>query len=92
MAPEIVNGNPHNYLVDIWSLGILLYEMIHRKTPFSPKTLKRKNLKPPKFSSDIDPSAKDLILKILQKNPKERIALDQIFTHSWVTANVKTVS
>ena len=34
MAPEIANNLPHNYTVDIWSLGILLYELTHGYVPF----------------------------------------------------------
>jgi serine/threonine protein kinase len=34
MAPEIACNIPHNYNVDIWSLGILLYELTHGFSPF----------------------------------------------------------
>lgn len=39
MPPEIVNEKYHTEKVDIWSLGILLYEMIHGKAPFKASTL-----------------------------------------------------
>ena len=35
MAPEMVNNSSYNEKVDVWSLGILLYELIHGKAPFS---------------------------------------------------------
>lgn len=35
MAPEMIKELPYNQGVDIWSLGILLYEMIHGFSPFS---------------------------------------------------------
>ena len=34
MAPEILQELPYNSSVDIWSLGILLYELLHGYTPF----------------------------------------------------------
>jgi len=34
MAPEIVKELPYNYEIDIWSLGILLFELTHGYSPF----------------------------------------------------------
>jgi len=34
MAPEIIKEKPYNQGIDIWSLGILLYELIHGYSPF----------------------------------------------------------
>ena len=35
MAPEIISGKGYNYLVDIWSVGICLYEFICGAVPFA---------------------------------------------------------
>ena len=35
MAPEIIIKNGYNYNSDLWSVGIILYEMIHGYTPFN---------------------------------------------------------
>lgn len=34
MAPEIIRGSIYDRSIDIWSLGIILYEMINGVTPF----------------------------------------------------------
>ena len=45
MAPEMVAGTGHDFSVDWWALGILLYEMLIGVTPFfnkNPQMLKSK--------------------------------------------------
>ena len=39
MAPEIFKGSKHTFAVDIWSLGILLYEFLENVTPFYGSTI-----------------------------------------------------
>jgi len=36
LSPEMILGTGHNEKLDVWSLGILTYELIHGKTPFRP--------------------------------------------------------
>jgi len=92
MAPEIVYKKHYDYRVDIWSLGILLYELIHREAPYKGRSLPEISKSFQKtqitFSSSINPQAKDLILKILKTNPSERLSIAQILSHPWVQSHL----
>ena len=88
LAPEMINKSGHDETVDIWSLGVLLFELLTGKTPFnfkgdrnqlynSIKTLKIN------WTDDFPPLAKDLISKILRLKPSDRLSLDQISKHPW---------
>ena len=37
MAPEILRSQPYDEKVDIWSLGVLLYEIFQNKSPYKGK-------------------------------------------------------
>jgi serine/threonine protein kinase len=34
MAPEIMNKEPYNHKIDIWSIGIIYFELLTGRTPF----------------------------------------------------------
>jgi len=97
LAPEMVEmGHQHDHMVDIWAVGVLTYELLTGKSPFSPSnpSLKLKdvergtqqNIVAVKFDypKEFPPLAKDLVSKILRKNPKTRLNLFEIKTHPWV--------
>jgi len=37
LSPEMIMGTGHNEKLDIWTLGILMYELLNGKPPFTPK-------------------------------------------------------
>ena len=39
ISPEIVEGRPYSQMTDIWSIGVVLYEMCALKTPFNAESL-----------------------------------------------------
>ena len=96
MAPEIVHKTPYDYRIDIWALGILLYELIHGEAPFRGRNItditRSLAMKTIRFSSSVSPHAKDLITNILKTNPAERLSLHQIFNHSWVLAGLTNLN
>jgi aurora kinase, other len=73
IAPEIINQEEYKYSVDYWSLGILLYEMYHKYTPFNNTTLIEYNINTIKYINDFTTTIKNLFLQLIVINPKERL-------------------
>ena len=95
MAPEIVNDESYDKSIDIWSLGVLLYEMTHGYSPFRAKDGGEEEYKEIfrniiKMNYTIDKTlglskeCVDLIEKLLCENSKERITIQEVFMHKWV--------
>lgn len=88
LAPEMINKSGHNESIDIWSLGVLLFELLTGKTPFNFKGDRNQlynSIKTLKicWTDDFPPLAKDLISKILRLKPSDRLSLEQILDHQW---------
>ncbi|XP_059296031.1 serine/threonine-protein kinase OXI1 [Lycium ferocissimum] len=86
LAPEIILGNGHDFSLDWWCLGVVLYEMLYGTTPFRGSNLKetyyRILSKEPNLVGETT-SLRDLIRKLLIKDPKQRISLDEIKGHDF---------
>lgn len=37
LAPEMILGSGHDESIDVWGLGVLMYELLHGVPPFTPK-------------------------------------------------------
>ena len=96
MAPEMIKNQKHSYEVDVWALGVLLYEMLHGYPPFrgSRESEKYFNIVNCKFSFAewVSDEAQDLILKMIQKDPKKRIKVKQILNHPFFKCDEKNAS
>ena len=88
MAPEIVGCGNYDYSVDIWSLGILLYELLFGHSPFKAQSMKdvMLNIKNHDLTYDksISIECKDLINKLLNINPQKRLKIRDILQHPFV--------
>ncbi len=83
VSPEIINKNVQNYKsCDIWSFGIIMYELFHGYTPFKGKNDLEtiENIKKGKYkiNEKLPNDVKDLIIKLLNYNQNERLGLNDI--------------
>jgi len=78
----------HDFAVDTWSLGVLMYEFLKGQPPFAADktsdTYKRIVDLDIVFPDYFSPDAQDLILKLLQKTPSSRISLLDVPHHPWI--------
>jgi len=88
LPPEMVENKSHDEKVDLWSLGVLCYEFLCGNPPFEAPdnngTYKRIAKVDLRFPSHITPKARDLIAKLLQYRPEDRLPLDGVLTHPWI--------
>ena len=80
MAPEMLTNQPYSFSLDIWCLGILLYELIHGNAPFKGRTENEKcnnivKMVPIDYDPTLSMEAKLLIQGILKFNPNERLSM-----------------
>ena len=89
LAPELVNNFGHDNRVDIWCIGVLMFELLAGHPPWmgeDVQTLKynisRMKIK---WQKHMAPDAVDLIQKTLRYNPEERISLRNMLMHPFFT-------
>jgi serine/threonine protein kinase len=86
MAPEVLSRLPQTEKVDVWALGVLLYEMFHLCSPFRSmevaKIIRCVDEGRIAFKENLDPEVQNLITRMLRSNPAHRPAADDILDHS----------
>ncbi len=98
MAPEIICDNKQHRLSDIWSVGIIIYELYFGCYPFgNPENIMelKKEMQAhyptiPKIPRQGEHDSYcnhfyDLITEMLCQDPEERITWEKFFNHKWFT-------
>jgi len=82
MAPEINGHTPYGPEVDVWSLGVLLYTLLVGRHPF----------KTPNNFECMSLEARDLVVRMLCRDPRTRISLRGVLSHPFVAGTKLNVS
>ncbi|EAR86022.1 Serine/Threonine kinase domain protein (macronuclear) [Tetrahymena thermophila SB210] len=98
MAPEILNGKQYNEKCDIWSLGVIIYQMVFGKPPFMPAKGGGINglireIQKEKFDFPdqipISEELKNLLRRMLTVDPQKRLNFKELFSNRWITGEFK---
>ena len=88
MAPEILNGEEYTNKCDLWSLGVNIYQLYTKKPPYSGKFDKVILNQINKLGHSVldvikDDKLKDLLSKLLERDPQKRISWEEYFQHDF---------
>lgn len=100
VAPEILSGKGYDFKVDIFSMGAILYFLLTGKHAFrgcNPASILRNNEEckvefPEAEWKQISEQAKDLVQKMLCKDPAQRISTKEARKHKWLHPDTEYVS
>lgn len=99
MAPEVIEGK-YGREVDAWSIGVILYMILTGNPPFNGSNhqeifeavkIGKISFQNPQLIITSD-SVKDLIAKLLVKNPSHRFGAKEAYNHPWVAEEVERES
>ena len=94
MSPELIQHKKYNSNTDLWSIGVIIYEMITGEPPFKVKNYKQlvEKMKtdiniPVKYKRNISNECCQLLESLLSIDSKHRITWDNFFEHPWLQSN-----
>ncbi|NP_001136986.1 Serine/threonine-protein kinase ATG1a [Zea mays] len=98
MAPEIWQGKDYDAKSDLWSVGIILFQLVTGKLPFTgsnafqlhQNVMATDDLNfPSEIEADLCPDCIDLCRRLLHRDPKKRISFEEIFNHKFLATTRK---
>ncbi|GAA5974520.1 hypothetical protein JCM11641_002072 [Rhodosporidiobolus odoratus] len=97
LPPEMVENREHTDKVDLWALGVLTYEFLVGAPPFEDlsghqATYKKITRLDFTIPSSVSSEAADVIRRLLQLKPEDRLPLAQVAVHPWIKKYEKRTS
>jgi len=90
MAPEVLNAQPYTEQADLWSVGVIMFQILFDQYPYTADSsvqlaqiIAKNDLEFP-TKSVISPHAMDLLKRLLEKDPFKRISWDDFFHHPFL--------
>ncbi|KAJ2983933.1 hypothetical protein NUW58_g6168 [Xylaria curta] len=97
LPPEMIkpgsSDNSYDEKVDLWALGVLMYEFLVGEAPFEDSpimTTRRIVNRDMTIPSYVSAEARDLLKKLLVVDPRGRLPLKKVQQHPWVTKHCQT--
>lgn len=89
MAPEILSMQKYTVGADLWSLGVILYELLFGFPLFNVASVielheKQKKFKLTDFPKDVSDDCKNFISSLLVVKAENRISFDKLISHPWL--------
>jgi calcium/calmodulin-dependent protein kinase I len=100
VAPEILQNQPYDKSVDMWSIGVITYILLGGYPPFHDDNQKAlfKKIKKGEFEFHdeywdcVSAEAKDFISSLIKVNPKDRLNCDEAHNHPWLKRDAKELA
>ncbi|KAJ8607177.1 hypothetical protein CTAYLR_007330 [Chrysophaeum taylorii] len=85
MAPELVKEQPYDHTVDLWSLGVIVFELLVGQPPFYTNSIYALITHivrdPVVFPSHVSSKFENFLTGLLQKDPRKRLAWPELLAH-----------
>ena len=93
-APEVIKREEYSTAADVWSLGVILIQMMTGKYPFAAPTLNEMyhrivtaDYEP--MPTDWSQELVDLVKRLIVTDPLERLTIEQLATHPWFADDIE---
>lgn len=96
LSPEIVEGKPYNFKSDVWSLGVLLYELCTLKPPFDGSSIRQLGMNIvrgtyPPLPAHFTKELKGLVAGQLTVDPNKRPTVGQMLKMPFIMSRIRNV-